>query len=315
VYGCHAGQRTGESYPYDPVRGDQIELSGPEAVQEQTALVAAGGPGEIVIRPPGRWGVLRLKELLGHRELLYFLTRRELLVRYKQSLFGIAWAVLQPLAMMGIFSIFFGRLAGVPSDGIPYPLFALAGLVPWMFVSQAVSQSAVSLVADSNILSKVYFPRLVIPTGRVLAMLADLAIALVVLVVVMALYGVAPEPTVFVVPALIVLAFVIALAAGTIFAVLNVRYRDVTVAVPLLMQLWLFSTPVVYPSSLITGGWEYVYALNPVVSVVAGVRWALLGTPGPSLGAVAVSCVAAGALLVIALVYFRRTERFFADVI
>jgi lipopolysaccharide transport system permease protein len=297
------------------VRGEHIELSGADAVQEQTALVGAGGQGEIVIRPPGRWGVLSMRELLGHRELLYFLTRRELLVRYKQSIFGIAWAVLQPLAMMGIFSLFFGQLAGVPSDGIPYPLFALAGLVPWMFVSQAVSQSALSLVADSNILSKVYFPRLVIPTGRVLAVLADLAIALVVLLIVMALYGITPEPTTVVVPALMVLAFVTALGAGTVLAILNVRYRDVTVAVPLLMQLWLFSTPVVYPGSLITGGWQYVYALNPVVSVVDGMRWAVLGTPGPALGAVAVSCVSAGALLVVALVYFRKTERFFADVI
>jgi lipopolysaccharide transport system permease protein len=292
-----------------------MQLSAPEAVQEQTALVSAGSHGEVVIRPPGRWGVLSMRELLGHRELLYFLTRRELLVRYKQSLFGVAWAVLQPLAMMAIFSIFFGRLAGVPSDGVPYPLFALAGLVPWMFVSQAVSQSAVSLVADSAILSKVYFPRLVIPTGRVLAVLADLAIALVVLLVVMALYGITPEPTVVVVPALIALAFVTALAAGTIFAILNVRYRDVTVAVPLLMQLWLFSTPVVYPGSLITGGWQYVYALNPVVSVVGGIRWALLGTPGPSMGAVAVSCASAAILMVIALAYFRKTERYFADVI
>jgi lipopolysaccharide transport system permease protein len=297
------------------VRQDSIDLSAAEAVQEQTPLVAAGAPGEVVIRPPGRWGVLSLKELMGHRELLYFLTRRELLVRYKQSIFGIAWAVVQPLAMMTIFSIFFGRLAGVPSDGIPYPLFALAALVPWMFISQSVAQSAISLVADSNILSKVYFPRLVIPTGRVLATLADLGIALVVLFVVMALYGVTPEPTVVLVPALIALGFVTALAIGTMLAILNVRYRDVTVAVPLLMQLWLFSTPVVYPGSLITGAWEYIYALNPAVSVVSGMRWALLGTPGPSIGAVAVSCASAGVLLVMALVYFRKNERFFADII
>jgi len=290
-------------------------LTAMSVVERQTSLASTGLAHDVVIRPPGRWGDLRLGELRAYRELLYFLTKRELQIRYKQSLFGVAWAVLQPLAMMAIFSIFFGHLAGLPSEGIPYPVFAFSALVPWTFVAQATSQAALSLVSDANILSKVYFPRLLVPTARVLSLLVDFAIATTVLFGLMALYGLTPDWTAVALVPLALLALVTALGVGTFLATLNVRYRDVALAVPLGLQLWLFATPVVYPANLVTGVWEYVYALNPMVSVVSGTRWALLGTDAPALGAVAISVTAATVILCVALLYFRRAERFFADII
>ena len=269
----------------------------------------------VVIRPPTGWASLRVLDLWEYRELLYFLTKRELQIRYKQSVFGVSWAVLQPLVLAFIFALFFGLLADVPSEGLPYPLFALAGLVPWLFVSQTVSQSATSLVGDANLLSKVYFPRLVIPLAKALALLVDLVLALVVLVVFALAYGVAPGTEALALPAFLLLALVTGAGLGILLAAVNVQYRDVGVATPLLVQAWLFATPVIYPGSLVTGKWEYVYALNPMVSVVGGVRWALLGAPAPELAPVAISVGAALALLAAGIAYFRRTELFFADVI
>jgi lipopolysaccharide transport system permease protein len=284
-------------------------------VERQTPLASTGSVHDVVIRPPGRWGDLRLGELRAYRELLYFLTKRELQIRYKQSLFGFAWAVVQPLAMMVIFSIFFGHLAGIPSDGIPYPVFAFSALVPWTFVAQATATSALSLVSDANILSKVYFPRLLVPAARVVSLLVDFVIALTVLFVLMALYGIGPDWTAIAIVPLALLGFITALGVGTFLATLNVRYRDVALAVPLALQLWLFATPIVYPASLVTGAWEYVYALNPMVTVVSGTRWALLESEAPALGSIAISVAAAVAILCLALLYFRRAERFFADII
>jgi lipopolysaccharide transport system permease protein len=270
---------------------------------------------EVVIRPAGRWETLRLGEIWEYRELLYFLTKRELQIRYKQSLVGVGWAVLQPLTMAFIFALFFGRLAKVPSEGLPYPVFALAGLVPWFFFSQSVSGAATSLVSDSMLVSKIYFPRAVIPIAKVLSLLIDLAIAMVVLLVFVLIYGVAIQPTAPLVIPFLMLAVVVALGVGLLLAPLNVRYRDVTVAVPLILQFWLFASPIVYPASLITGSWQYLYAVNPMVSVINGVRWALLGAPAPEPLAVAISAVSAIAILVAAVVYFRRNERFLADII
>jgi homopolymeric O-antigen transport system permease protein len=277
-----------------------------------TALPAAH---EITIRPPGRWASLELRDLWVYRELLYFLAKRELQIRYKQSVFGISWAVLQPLAYALIFTLFFGRLAKVPSEGVPYPLFALAGLTTWLFNSQAVSQSADSLVREANLLSKVYFPRIVLPVAKVLSFLVDLLISLAVLVVFIAIYGAHPGVGLALLPLFLLLSVVTAASAGMLLGAVNVQYRDVSVTVPLLVQLWLFATPVIYPGSLIKGGLQYVYSLNPMVSVVQGTRWAFLGTPAPTPGAVAVSAGSALVIALVALVYFRRTERFFADVI
>jgi lipopolysaccharide transport system permease protein len=270
---------------------------------------------EVVIRPPRRFDGLGLSEVAAHYELLYFLIKRELQVRYKQSLFGVGWAVMQPVALSFIFALFFGRLAKVPSEGVPYPAFALAGLVPWMFTSQATAQAATSLVGDANLLSKVYFPRLVIPLAKVLSLLVDLVVALCVLFPFVLIYGVGLKPQAFAVIPFVALAVVTATGIGIGLSALNVKYRDITVGIPLFVQIWLFATPVVYPGNLVTGAWRYVYALNPIVSVIDGVRWAVLGTHPPAAGPVLISVSVAVALLLAALVYFRRTERYFADLI
>jgi lipopolysaccharide transport system permease protein len=270
---------------------------------------------ELVIRPPRPWGSLALLDVWQHRELLYFLCKRDISIRYKQSLLGVSWAVMQPLALACIFWVFFGRLAKVPSEGVPYPVFSLAALVSWNFVSQAVTQGASSLVADSNLLAKVYFPRLVVPLARVASLAVDAVVALCVLAVFMAAYRIAPPIQVLLLPAFLALGAVVAFALGSFFAAVNVRYRDVSVAVPLLVQMWLFLTPVVYPASLVGGKWQYVYSANPMVAVVSGARWAILGTPAPSAGQIAISVAVAAMMLVGSLVYFRRVEQFFADVV
>jgi lipopolysaccharide transport system permease protein len=270
---------------------------------------------ELVITPPSRWAGLGLRELWGYRELLYFMTKRELQIRYKQSLFGVSWAVLQPIVYSFVFALFFGTLANVPSDGFPYPVFALAALVPWMFVSQASTQGAGSLVADSNLLGKVYFPRLIIPLAKTLSLLLDLAIAICVLAILTAVYGAQPTIGLLAVPGFILLAAATATGVGTGFGALNVMYRDVTVATPLLVQLWLFASPIAYPTSLIPGNWQYVYALNPMVTVIDGMRWAFLGADAPTVGTALCSVAGALAMLTAGVLYFRRTERFFADVV
>ena len=267
------------------------------------------------IRPSRGWVALNLRELWEYRELLWFLVWRDVKVRYKQTVLGAGWAILQPIATMVVFSLFFGRLAGVPSDGLPYPIFSFAGLVPWSFFSQGLSQSANSLVGSHNLITKVYFPRLAIPISTVLAGLVDFALAFVVLLVMMLAYGIVPGPEVLALAPLLLLALVTALGAGLWLSALNVQFRDVRYIVPFLTQLWLFLTPIAYPSSLLGEPWRTVYGLNPMAGVVEGFRWALLGTgepPGPMLAA---SALAALALLASGALYFRRTERTFADVI
>jgi lipopolysaccharide transport system permease protein len=267
------------------------------------------------IQPPDRAIRIGWAELWRARELLYFMAKRELQIRYKQSIFGVTWAVLQPLLYAFVFALFFGSLANVPSEGVPYTVFALAAVVPWLFTSQGTSQAAASLVADANLLGKVYFPRLVIPVAKILSFLVDLVVALAVLGVFVAAYGESPTAGLALMPLFLLLAFATVCGAGLLLSTLNVKYRDVAVAIPLLVQLWLFATPVVYPGSLITGAWQYVYALNPLVTVIEGTRWAFLGTDAPALAVTAISTASALALLAAALVYFRRTERYLADII
>jgi lipopolysaccharide transport system permease protein len=279
------------------------------------SVPTGGDPAEVTIRPPSGLAALRFGDLWEYRELIYFLTKRELQIRYKQSVLGVTWAVLQPLTLAFIFAIFFGVLAEVPSEGFPYPLFALAGLVPWLFVSQTVAQASASLVGDSNLLSKVYFPRLVLPLARGMSLLLDLLIALVILVAMTLAYGEGLEATILWLPAFLALAMVTALGVGVLLAAVNVQYRDVTVAVPLMIQVWLFTTPVIYPGSLVEGTWRYVYSLNPMVSVVDGVRWAILGAAAPLAGGVAISAAVALVVTAAGIVYFRKTEHFFADLI
>lgn len=266
------------------------------------------------VRPPEGRVQLNLRELWEYRELVYFLAWRDINVRYKQTLLGAGWAILQPLMAMLVFSLFFGRLAGMPSDGLPYPLFAYAALVPWTFFAYALDQSANSLVTNSQIVTKVYFPRAVVPIASVLSGLLDFALAFLVLLGMMAFYGIAPTPNLLWLPAFLLLALTTALGVGLWLSALNVMYRDVRYTVPFLIQIWLFATPVVYPSSLLSESWRTVYGINPMVGVVEGFRWALLGVEVAPTGPVLVSAAAAIMLLTGGLFYFRRVENIFADV-
>jgi homopolymeric O-antigen transport system permease protein len=268
-----------------------------------------------VIEPRRGWIGLDFGELWEYRELFAFLVWRDVKVRYKQTVLGAAWAVLQPFLTMILFSLFFGRLAGVPSDDLPYPLFSYAALVPWSFFATGVTQSSNSLVTSANLLRKIYFPRLIVPTSTVFAALVDFAIAFGVLLAMMAFYGYAPTWNALWLPLLLLLAVVTSLGVGLWLSALNVQFRDVRYTVPFLVQFWLFATPIAYPSSLLPEVWRPLYAVNPMVGVVEGFRWALLGTdtaPGPM---IAVSTLAAVALLVSGALYFRRMEKTFADVV
>ncbi len=267
------------------------------------------------IEPSNTWVSLKLGELWQYRELLYFLIWRDIKVRYKQTALGAAWAIIQPLFSMLIFSLFFGRLAKMPSDGIPYPLFSLAALVPWTFFANGLNQSSNSLVASANLLKKVYFPRLVIPIATVLAGVVDFALSFVVLLGLMAFYGITPTINLLWMPLFLLLALVTSLAVGLWMSALNVKYRDVRYIVPFVIQVWMFSTPIVYPSSLLPASWRTIYGLNPMVGVVEGFRWALLGTNTVPGFMIAVSATAALLLLIGGAFYFRHMEKSFADIV
>ncbi|HQA69608.1 MAG TPA: ABC transporter permease, partial [Aggregatilineales bacterium] len=247
---------------------------------------------------------------------LYFLVWRDIKVRYKQTVIGAAWAIIQPFFTMVVFSLFFGNLAEIPSDGIPYPIFSYAALVPWTFFANGLSQSSNSLVGSANLIKKIYFPRLVIPLSSVLSGVIDFALAFLVLLGMMLFYGIVPTLNVIWLPPLLLLALVTALGVGLWLSAMNVQFRDVRYAVPFLVQFWMFATPIAYPSSLIENDLlRTLYGLNPMVGVVEGFRWALLGTdtrPGPI---VIASSLAAALLLVSGLFYFRRMEKTFADVV
>ena len=269
----------------------------------------------LVIRPRRGWISLGLDEVWQYRELLYFLTWRDIKVRYKQTVLGVLWAILQPISTMIVFSLFFGGLAKIPSDGVPYPIFSFAALVPWTFFANALSQSSNSLVGSSSLLRKIYFPRLVIPVSSVLAGVVDFVLAFLVLLGMMVFFGIVPTANVVFLPPLLLLSGSTALGVGLWFSAMNVQFRDVRYTTPFLTQIWLFATPIAYPSSLLDEKWQLVYGLNPMVGVVEGFRWALLGTetaPGPM---IAVSSVASLVLLVSGAFYFRRMERTFADIV
>ena len=265
--------------------------------------------------PSGAWASLNLGAVLAHRELLYFLTWRDVKVRYKQTLLGVAWAIIQPLFTMLIFTVIFGVLAGIPSDGIPYPLFAYAGLLPWTFFSNAVANSGQSLVASANLLTKVYFPRLVIPCASVAAVAVDFALGFVVLVGLMIFYGFGFTWRVVLVPPLALLTAVTALGVGTLLSALNVKYRDVRHALPFLLQLWMFASPVIYSSTIVPVKWRWVLMLNPLTGIIEGFRAALFQEKEFEWVALAASAAVALALLVYAAYTFRRMERSFADFI
>lgn len=269
----------------------------------------------IIIRPSQGWVPLRVRDLWEYRELLYFLVWRDVKVRYKQTVLGAAWAIIQPFLTMVVFSIFFGRLAKVPSDGIPYPLFAYAALVPWTFFANGLSQASNSLVGSAHLVKKVYFPRLVIPIASVLSGAVDLALGFIVLVGIMAYYGYAPTWNIVFLPLFFLLALTAALAVSVWLSALNVEFRDVRYTIPFITQLWLFATPIAYPSSLLSQPWRTLYGLNPMAGVVDGFRWALLGSASSPIGMVIASSIATFALLVAGAFYFRRMEKTFADII
>jgi lipopolysaccharide transport system permease protein len=267
------------------------------------------------IAPSSGWAALKLRELWDYRELVYFLCWRDLKARYKQTALGVAWAILQPFCTMLVFSLFFGRLARIPSDGIPYPLFAFAALVPWSFFANALTQGSMTLVSGSNLITKVYFPRLAMPIAATLSGVVDFALAFIVLLGMMLYYGVAPPATIGLVPIFVVMTLITALGPALWLSALYVQYHDIRHVIPFLVQIWMFATPVVYPSSLLPEPWRTVYALNPMVGVVEGMRWALLGTTTAPGAMVMVSWGVAVGVLVTGAFYFRRVERTFADVV
>jgi lipopolysaccharide transport system permease protein len=281
-----------------------------------SARAAAGASRRVVIIEPSRGALaFNFTELWEYRELLIFLAWREVRVRYKQSALGIGWVLVQPLVAMIIFSVVFGRFARLPSEGLPYPLFVLSGLLPWQLFGSSLTRTGGSLVANANLLTKVYFPRLIIPLAAALAGVVDFAISLVLLVGVLVYYGVRPGWQVLTLPVFALLALLAAIAVGLWLSALNVRYRDVQVALPFLVQIWMFASPVTYSVSLVPGGISrLIYDLNPMASVIQGFRWSLTGGPAPGiqlLGATALLL----AILIGGLIYFRTAEKTFADVI
>lgn len=282
-------------------------------MKDTETLVSPEDIPVFTIRPTRGWRSLDLQELWAYRELIYFLTLRDIKVRYKQTAIGVVWAVLQPLAMMVVFTIFFGKLAKMPSDGIPYPLFAFTALLPWYLFSRGITESTNSLVTDQRLITRVYFPRIIVPTATILAALVDFGVSSIMLMILMFIYGVTPGIAILWIPLFVLLMLVTALGVGFWLSAINVEYRDVMYIIPFLNQFWLFVTPVVYPSSLVPEKWQIIYGLNPMVGVVEGFRWALLGSgeaPGPMIG---VSAAVAVTLFLSGIVWFRRRERTFVD--
>lgn len=270
-------------------------------------------PAPLVIKPSSGWVSLGLRELWAYRELFYILVWRDVKVRYKQTAVGVIWTVLQPLAMMALFTLVFGHLLDVPSEGVPYPLFIFAALVPWQVFAQALGTSAGSLVNNRDLIAKIYFPRLLVPAAPVVAAAIDLLLGLVVLAAFMAYYGVVPSLAVLALPSLVLFAVLVALAAGMILSALNVRYRDVQYAIPFLTQFLFFATPIVYTVEIFPQPWRTLLGLNPVAGVVEGFRWALFDPVGGFEPLIGVSVGVTALLLVAGLAYFRRAERTFAD--
>ena len=268
----------------------------------------------LIIRPPRKWVPVDLHELWAYRELITSFTLRDVKLRYKQTGLGIAWAVLQPLLTMVIFTVFFGGLAKIPSDGVPYPLFVLAALLPWTLFAEGLTRSTTSMVTNSNIMTKVYFPRLIMPLSSIISPLVDFAVSFIILIAMMVYYGFMPTLNILFLPVFLLLALATALGVGLWLSALNVKYRDFQYTVPFLIQIWMFSSPVVYAASLVPDSMRVWYGLNPMAGVIEGFRWALLGTGAPS----AMVLVSVGMVLVIlisGMFYFRRMEQYYADIV
>ena len=298
-------------------QSDFVDITNGSIAEEARAGDAPERPAPptMRIRPATRWAPLQLGELWAYRELLYFFVWRDLKVRYKQTALGAAWAIVQPFVTMVVFSVFFGQLVGVPSGDVPYPIFSYSALVPWMYFSNALARASTSLVDQERVITKIYFPRLLIPMSAVVGGLVDLAIALGVLFGMMLYYGIVPTASVLWLPLFVLLAVATALGVGLWLSALSVRYRDVRYVIAFLVQFWLFATPVAYPSSLVPERWRVLYGLNPMVGVIEGFRWALLGqveSPGPLLAASIVSVLV---VLASGLFYFQRIEQNMVDIV
>ncbi len=269
----------------------------------------------VIIEPRKSLFHLDLKALWEYRELLYFLVWRDLKVRYRQTIIGIGWVVLQPLLTMLLFTAIFGRFAKIPSDGFPYPIFAYSALLPWNLFSSSLARGSDSIVTNAQLISKIYFPRLLLPLSGILSPLVDFAISLVIFFMMMIWFGTFPTLGILALPLFLLLALLTALAVGLWLSALNVRYRDVGHTIPFLVQLWMFASPVAYPVSLVPENWRILYSLNPMAGVIEGFRWALLGKESPDFGVIIISSVMVTTLLISGAVFFKHTERTFADVI
>jgi len=293
---------------------DQEQAKPVAAAPEETRPAAR--PAAVTrIEAARRWPHVNVRELWEYRELLYFLVWRDIKVVYKQTAIGMAWAILQPLTTMVVFTFVFKGIADVPSDGLPYPVFAYTALLPWNLMAGALNRSTASLVSQSNLISKVYFPRLLVPLSATMSGVVDFSIAMLILVAMMVWFGIVPGWGALMLPALIVLALAAALSVGLWLSALNVKYRDVGHGVPFLIHVWMFASPVAYPVSEVPESWQYLYRFNPMVGVIEGFRWALLGKDQPDFAAMAVTAVMVAVLLVGGLFYFKRMEETFADVV
>lgn len=291
-------------------------MASPSHTAKNIADLSLKGAVPLVrIRPDEGWFHLDLEAIWQYRELLYFLVWRDIKVRYKQTVIGVGWAIFQPLMAMVLFTVIFSYLAKMPTDGAPYPLFAYAALLPWTFVSQATARSGTSLVGEAQLISKVYFPRLLIPLAAAASPMMDLLFGFLVLLPLMMWYGVSPSWSLLFLPAFILAGLLTALSVSLWLSALNVRYRDVGHVLPFLLQFWMFASPIVYPASLVPERWRLLYSLNPMVGVIEGFRWCLLGYHPPDVAVIAMTLLLILALLVGGLVYFSRMERTFADVI
>ena len=279
------------------------------------AMVQAPAKPVVVVEPQQGFFHLDLGAVWEYRELLYFLVWRDVKVRYKQTIIGAAWAVFQPLMTMMMFAVIFGNFVKIPSDGLPYPIFAYAALLPWTYFAQALARSGTSLVGNANLITKVYFPRLMIPLSAAIAPVVDFLFSFFILLIMMGWYGIAPTWGALAIPLFLLLAFMTALAVGLWLAPLNVKYRDVGHMIPFLGQIWMYASPVVYPVSLIPEKWWLVFGLNPMTGVIEGFRWGLLGKQSPDFTVIGCSAIAVVILLLSGLVFFRRMERTFADVV
>lgn len=273
------------------------------------------GKPYLVIKPKKGWQLIDFKELMEYRDLFYFLVSRDIKVRYKQTVLGGLWAVIQPFFMMVVFSLFFGTLAKIPSDGVPYPIFSYSAMIAWSYFANAVSTSGNSLIQEGGLISKVYFPRLIVPLSPVLSGLLDFAIAFIVLIGMMLYYHVYPTVMTVFLPLLIILMMLAASGTGMFLAALNSKYRDIRYTIPFLVQLWMFASPVVYPASMLPEKYRFIYALNPMAGVIEGFRSALLGTVAFPTQMLLVSTAVSLGLFIIGALYFKQTERFFADTI